>query len=555
MATSAVVNCLGGVRPHTIRYEPNMWTHTFSNFSIDEQVQGEYAEEIEALKQEVRSMLTAATTCKEQLILIDTLERLGLSYHFETEIEQKLKEIILHINREEDASGGDCDLYTTSLGFRVIRQHQYHISCGVFEKYLDKDGKFEESLSSDTEGILSLYEAAHVRFRDETLLQEAARFSRHHLKGMEEVLESPLREKVQRALQHPLHRDIPIFYAHFFISNIYQKDDSRNELLLKLAKSNFMFLQNLYKEELSQLSRWWNKFDLKSKLPYARDRLVEAYIWGVGYHYEPRYAYVRRGLVIGIQIIAIMDDTYDNYATVDEAQLFTEMFERWSMDGIDGVPDYLKIAYHFVVSAFEDYERDAGKLGKQFAAPYFKQTIQQLARAYNQELKWVMGTQSMPSFQDYAKNSEITSCIYIMSASVFHGLESVTQETIDWLKNEPNFAVSTGMIGRYWDDIGSHERESRGGKMLTAVGCYMKQYGVSKKEAVRKFREQVEDLWKDVNKGYTAMTCMPRETAVLFLNYARMCDASYTENNDDGYTDPDFSKRKISALFLDPLVF
>lgn len=82
--------------------------------------------------------------------------------------------------------------------------------------------------------------------------------------------------------------------------------------------------------------------------------------------------------------------------------------------------------------------------------------MQQLGRAYNQELKWVTERQ-MPSFQDYVKNSEVTSCIYILFASIIPGLESVTQETIDWMKSEPSFAIAVGMIGRYWDDIGSHE--------------------------------------------------------------------------------------------------
>ncbi|KAL8479962.1 hypothetical protein ACS0TY_026778 [Phlomoides rotata] len=67
-------------------------------------------------------------------------------------------------------------------------------------------------------------------------------------------LESPLKDKLNRALEHPLHRDVPIIYARIFIS-IYEIDDSRDELLLKLAKLNFNFLQNLYKKELCELFR------------------------------------------------------------------------------------------------------------------------------------------------------------------------------------------------------------------------------------------------------------------------------------------------------------
>nr|Q5SBP5.1 RecName: Full=Gamma-cadinene synthase; AltName: Full=(+)-gamma-cadinene synthase [Ocimum basilicum]AAV63787.1 gamma-cadinene synthase [Ocimum basilicum] len=537
------VSILRDVRPPVTSYAPNIWADTFSNISLDEEVQKKYAETIEALKQVVRGMLMAAATPIKQMIFIDTLERLGLAYHFETEIEHKLQKIY-----DDNVCGDDCDLFTTALRFRLLRQHRHHVSCDVFDKFLYEEGKFK----GDAEGLLSLYEASHVRFHNEKILEEAERFTRQELSCWIK-LQSPLKDKVKRALERPLHREVPILYARHFIS-IYEKDESMDEHLLKLAKFNFNFLQNLYKKELYDLSRWWNKFDLKTKLPYIRDRLAEAYLWGVGYHFEPQYSYVRKGVVLSIKIIGILDDTYDNYATVNEAQLFTEILDRWSMDEIDRLPDYMKIVLHFVMSAYEEYERDAKIVyGKKFASPYFKETIQQLARGYNQELKWVMEKQ-MPPFKDYLKNSEITSCIYIMFASIIPGLKSFTQEAIDWIKNEPNFAVKAGLIGRYWDDIGSHKRESKGGEMLTVMDCYMKQYSVSIQETISEFAKAVEDSWKEVNEGWVYTISMSKEITVQFLNYSRMCDASYNRNNGDGYTDPSFAKSNITALFVDPII-
>ena len=90
-----------------------------------EQEQQRYAEEIEALKEKARDVLKAATTPPNQMILIDTLERLGLDYLFETEIENILQQI------KHDDLLYHCDLFTTSLGFRLLRQHRHHISCGI----------------------------------------------------------------------------------------------------------------------------------------------------------------------------------------------------------------------------------------------------------------------------------------------------------------------------------------------------------------------------------------------------------------------------------------
>lgn len=89
--------------------------------------------------------------------------------------------------------------------------------------------------------------------------------------------------------------------------------------------------------------------------------------------------------------------------------------------------------------------------------------------------------------------------------------------------------------------------------MLTVVDCYMKEYGVSREETISKFTEAVEDAWKDVNEGWVATTCMPKEITVQFVNYSRLCEASYDRNNGDGYTDPRFSAPNIIALFVDPI--
>ncbi|GFQ04036.1 gamma-cadinene synthase, partial [Phtheirospermum japonicum] len=77
--------------------------------------------------------------------------------------------------------------------------------------------------------------------------------------------------------------------------------------------------------------RWWNKFDLKSKLTYARDRLIECYLWGAAFNFEPQYSYVRTIVAKNTQMVSIMDDTYDNYATLKEAQLLTDVLERYGV--------------------------------------------------------------------------------------------------------------------------------------------------------------------------------------------------------------------------------
>ncbi|XP_042059110.1 cis-muuroladiene synthase-like isoform X3 [Salvia splendens] len=467
----ATVSCLSDVRPPMTIHKPSIWADTFTNASFDEKEQQRYSEEIEVLKEKARDMLKAATTPPNQMILIDTLERLGLDYLFETEIENILQQI-----KRDDQLLHHCDLFTTSLGFRLLRQHRHRISCDVFNKFVNKDGMFEEG---DVEGMLSLYEAAHVRFNNEKILQEAADFTRIYLSSREAELESYIKDRVKRALKHPLHRDIPIVYARNFIS-IYEKDPSRNELLIKLAKFNFNFLQNLYRKELSQVT-------------------------------------------------------------------------RWTKDEVDRLPEYMRIVYRFIIGIYEEFECDAAKFGKSFAIPYFKETVQHLGRAFNQELKWIMG-RKLPSFQDYLENSEITSDVYIMFAAIIPGFESLTQETIDWIRTMPKLAKPTSTIGRYYDDLGSHERESKGGQVLTVMDCYMQHYGVTKQEAESNFVELIQQTWNDLSMDWVETTFVPKEIAIQFLNYARMCEAIYNKNNVDGYSNPHVVKEDVVALFIDPIL-
>lgn len=124
----------------------------------------------------------------------------------------------------------------------------------VFDKFKMKDdNKLDEAISSDGRGLLSLYEAAQARIEGEEILDEAVSFTTQHLNRMLPDMESPLQDKVKRALEHSLHRSVRIIEARHFIP-IYDKDNEKSELLVKLAKLNFNFLQNMYRKELSQIT-------------------------------------------------------------------------------------------------------------------------------------------------------------------------------------------------------------------------------------------------------------------------------------------------------------
>jgi len=70
-------------------------------------------------------LLATGRKLADTLNLIDTIERLGISYHFEKEIDDILDQIY---NQNSNCN----DLCTSALQFRLLRQHGFNISPGKF---------------------------------------------------------------------------------------------------------------------------------------------------------------------------------------------------------------------------------------------------------------------------------------------------------------------------------------------------------------------------------------------------------------------------------------
>ncbi|XP_051141785.1 cis-muuroladiene synthase-like [Andrographis paniculata] len=530
------------------KFAPSIWADTFTSFSFDVKAQEKRSKAVESLKEKVREMIIAggSNALNDKLILIDTLERLGLAYHFKHEIEEQLESISNHSEHH--------DLYISALRFRILRQHHHRVSLSVFNKFTDKDGKFDEILSRDVKGLLSLFEASQVRIHGEDILEEGLAFTTHHLNVLVPTLKCPLQEQVKRALEQPLHRVFSRIEVRKYIS-FYERDSSHNKVILELAILDFNYLQNLYKKELCDLCRWWKNIDLISKLSFARDRVPELYFWGLVMYFKPEDSFSRIAVAKCTIITSILDDMYDNYATVEEAEAFTKSLQRWDIDEIDRLPDYMKVVYKFILSTYEDLVCEASKRGRSFAAPYVREVIQELSLGYNNELKWFLGIK-MPTLEAYNDNIIITSTVYLLSTPALLGMKSATDEVFHWLHNRPKFVLAAARIGRFLDDLGSHQREGREGQMLTAVTMYMKLHGVTKQEALAKFAEIVEDSWKEINSELCNLpSYVPPEVAIFLLNFARATEIFY-KNSEDGYTCPEKGMApQMADLLVHPIVF
>ncbi|KAL2466460.1 Alpha-humulene/(-)-(E)-beta-caryophyllene synthase [Abeliophyllum distichum] len=552
MAPALVENATNGkkeiVRP-VANFSPSLWGEQFINFSFDAELAEKYDKEIEGFKSEVRSMLTApGKEMVETMNLIETLERLGISYHFADEIEELLERFFnLNTNYEDEAY----DLYTVALHFRLFRQHGHRISFAIFNKFIDDNKKFKETIKSDARGLLSLYEASYLRVNEEDILEEALAFTTDNLKSMAPRLSSPLGKQVAHSLVQCIHFGNPRIEARNFIS-IYQEDESKNEMLLRFAKLDYNSLQMLHKKELYEVSRWWKDLDLVSKLPYARDRVVECFFWAMGVYHEPQYSVARIMLTKTIAMTSIIDDTYDAYGVVEELEIFTEAIQRWDINEIDRLPEYIKPFYSALLNLYEQFDEELSKEGRSYAVYYAKEALKELVRTYYVEAKWFIEGY-LPPFSEYMSNALIT-CTYVYHTTTsLLGVKSVTKEEFEWLSKKPKMLVSSLIICRLIDDIATYEVEKERGQVATGIESYMKENGVTKEVAVDKFFEMATNAWKDINEECFRPSSSPREILMRILNLERIIDVTY-KGNEDGYTQPKkVLMPHIIALFIDPI--
>ncbi|KAL2476856.1 (-)-alpha-terpineol synthase [Forsythia ovata] len=234
-------------------YKPPIWEFDYIQSLKIEHAGEIYVTRASELKMQVKMMLHEAVEPLDQLELIDNLQRLGISYHFENEI----KQILSVINRKYSKNDQDAkinDLYATALEFRLLRQHGFNVSQEIFDRFKNEKGEFKPSLCDDTKGLLQLYEASFLSMEGESTLEIATEFTIKHLDDQTSIdkFHSPL---VHHGLELPLHWTIQRAEARWFI-NMYGDRLDMNPILLELAKLDFNIVQAKYQQELKHVSRW-----------------------------------------------------------------------------------------------------------------------------------------------------------------------------------------------------------------------------------------------------------------------------------------------------------
>ncbi|KAM7530750.1 hypothetical protein LguiB_034160 [Lonicera macranthoides] len=233
-------------------YKPNIWDYNRLQSLKSDYLEEKYERQAQKLKEEVvKCIFVENLDALAKLELIDSIQKLGLANLFEEEIKEALNKVAViksHHSIKED-------LYATALCFRLLRQHGYKVSQGMFLGFMNDKGELKKSMYLNVNGMIELFEASHLALEGENILDDAKSFTTSSLQSLRlSVNDDKLIKRMDQALEVPLHWRVEWYNVKRHI-NLREKEDKTHPILLELAKLNFNMVQATHQRDLREISR------------------------------------------------------------------------------------------------------------------------------------------------------------------------------------------------------------------------------------------------------------------------------------------------------------
>ncbi|KAH0697221.1 hypothetical protein KY290_014663 [Solanum tuberosum] len=515
-------------------YKPNIWKYDHLLSLTSQYSEGKYKIEAEKLKEEVGCMFSNTTSPVAQLELIDGIDKLGLSAYFEVDTNEALENTILYMKTSSNSK----DLYATALCFRLLRERGYHASQDMLKDLFDGKGK----LPPDVKTLLELLEGSHLSIDGEKLLNDIRLLSTKNLKN--------LSLDVDRFTSNPLAWRVRWYDVRTHIINTAQNCNNTNPMLLKLAKLNFNIIQATHQKDLKDVIRWWRNLCIVESLGFTRDRIVESFFFAVGIASEPEHGSMRKWLTKVIQLILIIDDVYDIYASLTDVQQFTRAIEKWDPKEVQRLPECIQVCFKALHDTMEDISVEIQRQkGGHSPLPHLKQVWVNFCKALLVEATWYHNGH-IPTLEDYLHNGWTSSSGPLLSLHVIFGL---TNENLHLCKNCQEIIYHTSLIIRLCNDQGTSTAELERGDVASSIICYMQEENVSEDVAREHIERIILNSWKKINYHFNSLSTSHRKIIKHVINEARMAHVMYHSGDGFGVQDGETQDQVLINL-VEPII-
>ncbi|CAI0550292.1 unnamed protein product [Linum tenue] len=422
-------------------------------------------------------------------------------------------------------------LHEVGLHFRLLRQNDCVVSQDVFKKFVSDKGEIIIkgccNGHEDLKDILSLYEASHLAYEGEDILDKAKTHTTKYLKNILLEMDSSdnyefMKELIRHSLEIPLHRRMVMLEARWYIESC-KKKEGTNMTLLELAKLEFNIAQSVLQQDLKSVSWWWNNPGLAKELSFSRDRLVECFFVAVSLMYEPQFSSYRQGLRKVALFITTIDDIYDIYGTMSELELFTDAVERWDIDVVQSLPNYMKICFLALYNTINEMAYGFLRKHGYNIIPNLAKLWADMLKAFLKEAKWSHKEIDPPRFSEYLENawrSVSGTVILVHTYYLLDGDEHMndfdsTKKTLLQLMTYDKILRWPSIIFRLCNDLATSSEEIARGGTVNSISCYMNDNGVNEEQARQHIKVLIDGAWKKMNqelffyhKGYNWFKCV-----------------------------------------------
>ncbi|GLJ33855.1 hypothetical protein SUGI_0680490 [Cryptomeria japonica] len=496
----------------------------------------------------------------ERLVVIDTVEHLGIGRYFKKEIKHAL-DYVYRLWNNGGIGRGRYDIIAnvndTSMGFRILRLNGYDVSSEVIKNFQNEKGEFfsfADKTHREVEGMLSLYKCSQIAFPGETIMKEAKIFTQNYLQNLPETkhFNALGREvtgsfgvnfMVDYVLKYGFHQSLPRMEARSYIEGFWHSEQNswlartlyrlpytNNEKYLELAKLDFNTVQSIHQIELQQVHKWWINSGFR-KLTFTRERHIEIFFSVAAGTFEPEYGDCRIAFTKVGCLLVVLDDLYDKYSSFEEIMLFNEAFNRWDPNILHYMPEHIKICFLGLYNTINELVEKVRKVQGHDLSEYFKKMWKVQLEAFTKEAEWFKYNY-VPRWDEYIDVSTISGGFGITVLTSIHLMgEAITDKILCQIDEKSKVLHLVCLTTRLVNDTKTFKAERECGELASAIECYMRENLISEDESLDHIYGFIQDGLMELNQELFKFIQVPKCFQNFLLNSARLSQLLYMQTD------------------------